>query len=159
MQEGRQDIEKLLQEGKSLQIKPKGYSMYPVLVPGRDEAVIEPVKPSKIKRADVVLYRRDCQDGGILVLHRVWKHTKEGFFLVGDNQWEIEGPLRDEQIKGIMVGIVRNGSFVSVKHPLYRFLTGGWLLLRPFRPVITRTAAAGKRLSKKVFKGREQKDK
>lgn len=159
MQDMRQDIEKLLQEGKSLQIKPQGYSMYPVLVPGRDEAVIEPVDPSRLKRADVVLYRRDSHVGGILVLHRIWKATKEGVFLVGDNQWEIEGPLRKDQIKGIMVGIVRNGSFFSVKHPLYRFLTGGWLLLRPFRPVITRTAAAGKRLAKKVFKGREQKEK
>ena len=29
------DIVKLLEEGKTIQIKPQGYSMYPMLLPGR----------------------------------------------------------------------------------------------------------------------------
>ena len=28
------DIEKLLEQGKRLRIKPRGYSMYPLIVPG-----------------------------------------------------------------------------------------------------------------------------
>ena len=35
------DIEQLLAEGKTIRIKPQGYSMYPLFVPGRDEASIE----------------------------------------------------------------------------------------------------------------------
>ena len=73
--EYRQDIEQLLQEGRNINIKPQGYSMYPVLVPDRDEAIIEPLEDRKLKRGDVVLYRRDknVENGGILVLHRIWK--------------------------------------------------------------------------------------
>lgn len=76
------DIEQLLATGHPIRIKPQGYSMYPLFIPGRDEAVIEPVTPDKLHRNDVALYRRDR---GILVLHRICRITKEGFYLVGDN--------------------------------------------------------------------------
>ena len=143
----RQDIEKLLQEGKNIQIKPQGYSMYPVLVPGRDEAVIEPIGKRRLRRGDVVLYRRDPEvTGGILVLHRIWKCKQDGYYLVGDNQKEIEGPLRAEQVKGIMVGLVRKGKYISVKNIFYCIATRGWLLLRPMRPGISKVTAFLKRL-------------
>ncbi len=146
----KQDIEKLLQEGNNIQIKPQGYSMYPVLVPGRDEAIIEPVGARKLRRGDVVLYRRDPEvTGGILVLHRIWKCKEAGYYMVGDNQTEIEGPLREEQIKGIMVGLVRKGKYISVRNVPYRISTGGWLLLRPMRPKISKAAAYIKKLMKK----------
>ena len=148
MLQERMDIEKLLREGKNICIKPQGYSMYPVLVPGRDEAVIEPVDAERVRRGDVVLYRRDKEEehGGILVLHRIWKVKPEGFYLVGDNQKEIEGPLRAEQIKGILVGMNRKGKYVPVNHPMYRFMTGVWLWMRPIRPVISKMVAAIKRV-------------
>jgi len=141
MQE-KQDIEKLLAEGKLIQVKPQGYSMYPLFVPGRDEAVIAPAPIERIRRGDVVLYRRE---GSILVLHRVWKRKGNCFYFVGDNQSEVEGPLKPEQIKGLLVGIIRKGRRFSVKNPAYRFLAGIWLILRPVRPVISRWAAAGKK--------------
>lgn len=145
----KQDIEKLLQEGKNIQIKHQGYSMYPVLVPGRDEAIIEPVQNKELKRGDVVLYRRDSEvTGGILVLHRIWKRADDGFYMVGDNQKEIEGPLRADQIKGIMAGLIRNGKYISTENLLYRFLTWGWLMLRPVRPGISKGVAVLKRLMK-----------
>lgn len=148
--EKRMDIEKLLQEGNNICIRPKGYSMYPVLVPGRDEAVIEPVETGKLRRGDVVLYRRDPGvTDGILVLHRIWKRAEDGFYLVGDNQTEIEGPLRAEQIKGIMVGMNRKGKYIPVTNPVYRCLTGIWLWMRPLRPMVSKTVAAVKRCGKK----------
>ena len=142
-----QDIELLLQQGNSIQIKPRGYSMYPVLIPGRDEAVIEPIENKKPKRGDVVLYRRTAENSGhILVLHRIWKIKEAGFYLVGDNQKEIEGPLEECQIKGIMVGFYRKGKYISSSNIVYRLLTGGWLWLRPVRPYIAGVMARMKRL-------------
>lgn len=137
-----QDIEKLLEEGRAVQIKPNGYSMYPLFVPGRDEAVIAPADAGKLKRGDVALYRRD---GSILVLHRIWKRKGDQFYMVGDNQSEIEGPLRGGQIRGELVEIIRSGKRFSVKNPIYRLLSGFWLFLRPFRPVISKAAAKGKK--------------
>ncbi len=136
-------IEGLLTEGKVIQVRPRGYSMYPLFVPGRDEALIAPVEVDKLKRGDVVLYRRAK---GVLVLHRIWKRDGECFYLVGDNQREIEGPLGAEQMKGILIMVIRKGRPFSVRHPLYRFCSGMWLFLRPFRPMLSHGAAAWKRL-------------
>lgn len=131
------DLEQLLLEGKTIRIKPRGYSMYPLFVPGRDEAWIEKVSPEVLRWGEVVLYRREK---GILVLHRIWKMNESGFYMVGDNQTEIEGPLRPNQIKGRLTGITRNGNYISVRNPVYRMLTGIWLFLRPFRPVLSKVA-------------------
>lgn len=125
------DIEQLLADGKTIKIKPQGYSMYPLFVSGRDEACIECTNFSSLKRGDVILYRRD---NGVLVLHRIWKITENSFYMVGDNQTDIEGPLRADQFRGKLVGIVRNKDFIDVKNPLYRLLSSLWLSLRPIRP-------------------------
>lgn len=145
--QARVDIEQLLRDGKNISIKPQGYSMYPVLVPGRDEVIIEPVAGRTLRRGDVVLYRRDkeAENGGILVLHRIWKVKPEGFYLVGDNQKNIEGPLRKDQMKGIMAGMNRKGKYVPITHPGYRIFAMLWLWLRPVRPYISKIAAAIKR--------------
>lgn len=163
MQKYKQDIEQLLAEGNIIQIKPKGYSMYPLLVPGRDEAIVAPVGDKSsvkvegdtavrmytdadgLKRGDVVLYRRDQ---GILVLHRIWKRRGDKFYLVGDNQKELEGPLRPDQMRGVMVGFVRKGKKISVKNPVYRVLCGIWLVMRPVRPVVSKAVARVKGIGK-----------
>lgn len=139
----KQSIEGLLAQGRVIQFKPQGYSMYPLFVPGRDEAVVAPADPGRLKRGDVVLYRRD---GDILVIHRIWKRRGEKFYLVGDNQREVEGPLRPDQMKGVLVGIVRNGRRFSVENVLYRFLAAVWLWLRPVRPFLSHMLARWKRL-------------
>ncbi len=128
------DIEKLLEDGNVIQIKPQGWSMYPLMINGRDSAIIEPLGDTDLKRGDVVLYRRK---NGVLVLHRIWKCKTEGIYLVGDNQDEIEGPLHRSQMKGRMIAVVRKGKKVSVKHPLYVLYARIWLFLRPCRPWIS----------------------
>lgn len=127
------DIEELLAEGKCIQIKLQGYSMYPLFVPGRDEVIIERCDPAGVRRGDVLLYRRDS---GILVLHRLYRRTREGFFMVGDNQKEVEGPLAAHQFKGKMTAFIRKGKKISVRNPLYVAVSRLWLLLRPVRPLI-----------------------
>lgn len=129
----RIDIEALLRQGRTLQIMPQGFSMYPLLYPGRDEVILRAADPEELKRGDVVLYRRE---GSILVLHRILRKRAEGFYMVGDNQTEVEGPVSAEQIRGVMTGFIRKGRAVSVNNPAYRAVSGIWLLLRPFRRCI-----------------------
>ena len=122
------DIEQLLKDGSSIRLKPQGYSMYPLFHPGRDEAVIEAYPIHLLRRGDIILYRREQ---GILVLHRICRITSDGFYLVGDNQTEIEGPLRP----------------FSVSHPVYRMLSSLWLFLRPIRPFFWRIMALFRKIS------------
>lgn len=146
MEQNKVDIERLLEDGQRIQIKPQGYSMYPMFVPDRDEAVIDRAEPARLKKGDVVLYRRD---GGILVLHRICKIRGNDFYMVGDNQKEVEGPLRADQLKGVLIGFIRNGKYCSAKNPVYRAASRLWLFLRPLRPALSGSAAAIKRLFKR----------
>lgn len=155
MGEHNHNIEQLLKEGKTVQVKPKGYSMYPFIVPGQDEAVVEPVRNVRLKRGDVVLYRR--AETGILVLHRIMKCNDGGIYLVGDNQTEVEGPLMPDAVKGIMVGLYKKGRFVSVHNPVYRLMSFSWLVLRPFRPGISRVLSAIKKALSRGKKGNKNK--
>ena len=130
MESNKKSIEKLLAEGKVLRIKPEGYSMYPMFVPGRDEAVIKVAKPGSVRRGDVVLYRRK---NGILVLHRLKHRGKDGFYMLGDNQVKTEGPLKEKQIIGVLDGFIRNGKYINTNNILYKILSGIWLFMRPVR--------------------------
>ena len=133
--ENRVDIEKLLEEQNIVCTKVRGYSIYPFLLPGRDEVYVEKAKIEELKRGDVVLYRREH---GILVLHRIWKRKGMAFYLVGDNQSEVEGPLDAQQMKGKMIAFTKNGKKSSVENISYRMISRIWLFLRPFRPMISK---------------------
>ncbi len=132
------DILELLKEGKTIQLKPQGYSMHPLFVPGRDEAVLRPVRNEDIRRGEVLLFRGDRD---LLTLHRVWKVKKDGVYFVGDNQVKVEGPIQREQIYAVMCGFIRNGREHDTKELPYRMIAGIWLFLRPVRYVISKPIA------------------
>lgn len=129
------DLEQLLEEGNRIRVKPQGYSMYPLLVPGRDEVVIEREDPCGLRRGDIVLFRRE---GSILVLHRICHRRGDDFFMVGDNQKQVEGPIRITQIKGKVTTVIRDGRTISVENRLYRMYSCIWLWLRPLRPMLSK---------------------
>lgn len=132
-------VDELLKQGKPVQFNPQGYSMYPVIVPERDSVVVVPIKPEKLKRGDVALYRRHTADGnGKLVLHRVWKHNRSGVYMIGDNEHIVEGPLKEEQFFGVMEELIRKNRHISTHNFVYVVLTRIWLFIRPLRPVISK---------------------
>ncbi|MCR5848941.1 MAG: S24/S26 family peptidase [Lachnospiraceae bacterium] len=127
-------IEELLSENKSVQLHPIGYSMYPLIVPERDEVIISPLRNHKIRRGDVLLYKRKS---GKFVLHRVYKIRGDSLFFVGDNESEIEGPLNISQVYGIMSSFYHNGRLYRSKNPFYIISYNVWLFLLPFRKPIS----------------------
>lgn len=144
---GQLKMEDALAKHDTIMIEPKGYSMYPLFVPGRDKAVITAIGQRKGKRGDVLLFRRD---DGLLVLHRVCRVKPDGYYMLGDNQEKVEGPIAKEQVVGILVQIIRKGRPVSTRNVLYRFCATVWLFLRPVRPLIKKTVAKVKKISKRT---------
>lgn len=124
------EIEVLLERGETVQLQTNGNSMYPLLIPNRDWVRIRKTDIGELKRGDVILYRRK---DSILVLHRIWKRRGDDFYLLGDNQTEVEGPLKKEQIRGKMVGLIRKGREISIDSPVYRIYSRLWLCSRPLR--------------------------
>ncbi len=121
----------LTQEGKRVCTVVSGGSMLPFLSGGRDSVYLE--KPAeKLRKGDVVLFRRD---NGDYVLHRI-KAIKDGsFYLVGDRQYAVEGPVKAEQIQAVAVGAKRRGRELTQKSPVWIFYSKIWInmvCLRPF---------------------------
>ena len=132
------DVVALLKEGKTIQLKPQGYSMYPLFVPERDEAILRPVSDEDFKRGQVLLYRGTK---GVLTLHRLWKVTSQGYYFVGDNQVEVEGPISKDQIYGTLCGYVRKGKEHNADEVFYTVISRVWLFLRPIRFLISKPIA------------------
>ena len=106
----------LLSDNKSVRLHPQGYSMYPLIVPGRDEVVISPIRDHKIHRGDVLLYRRKNDR---LILHRVYKVKDDKVFFVGDNESVVEGPLEVSQVHGIMAAFYHKGKKIKTSNIFY----------------------------------------
>lgn len=145
-EEGKKDIEATLKNGGPVTFSPIGHSMHPLIWPDRDFAVVEPADPQKLKRGDVALYR--SAKYGRLVIHRVWKHKKDGIYMVGDNQTEIEGPVSEACFSGKMTYLVRKTKLISCRNFFYVVSVRLWLFLRPFRRKLMRFAEICKNLIK-----------
>ena len=148
----KKNPETLLRSGRTIEMSPRGWSMYPLIVPGRDKAVIAPAEGKKLKKLDIALFRRE---GSILVIHRIAavRIKKDGsrvYFFVGDNQKELEGPIKEESICGVVTGIVRKGKRMSVDGPLYRASVSVWMFLRPVRPQISHFIAGLKKPGRQI---------
>ena len=140
---GKKDIEKLLAEGENVQAPVNGYSMSPLLTPGRDFVLLTPYTGQQLKKHDVILFRR-INDR--LILHRIHKINDDRVYCIGDNQVQIEGPLELDQIKGVAYGFIRNGKTISTDSISYRLSSFLWTLTRPVRPLIHKTVSTYKKL-------------
>ncbi|MBR5177779.1 MAG: S26 family signal peptidase [Lachnospiraceae bacterium] len=147
MQE-KTNLEKLLRAGTPVGFYPQGTSMYPTIVPGRDNVIVEPLADTIPKRGDVLLFRRPDNAPvypGKLILHRVWKVKNDGIYMVGDNEKMVEGPLPIECFIGIMTELNRKGKKINVTGLFYRILTKSWLFIRPIRFVVAKPLKIFKR--------------
>ena len=95
----------------------KGVSMMPLLRENRDVMIIEKCE-GRLKKYDVPLYKR----GDDYVVHRIIKVRADSYDIIGDNCINIERGIKDEQIIGVLTGVIRDGktiSFDSFKYKAY----------------------------------------
>ena len=126
------ELIKDMEKGMEVKLSPNGGSMLPFIVGGRDEVFL--VLPDRLKRGDVVLYRRNTGKYVLHRIHHIHKKEREQFYLIGDSQVEIEGPLEREQMIGVAESFIRKGKHFSKNHIGYRIWYKMWLFMRPLRP-------------------------
>ncbi len=108
-----------------------GVSMQPMLYNHRDTVTI--VRPKlPLKKYDLPLFK---MDDNTFVLHRVININPDGTYECrGDNRWESEDNIRDDQIIGVVKSFNRNGKQIDVDKSLgYWFYTRTWKILHPFK--------------------------
>ena len=121
----------LAEQGERVCTVVSGSSMVPFLASGRDYAYLEKLKRDP-KKGDVVLFRRR---NGDFVLHRIKKVKNSQYYMIGDRQYAVEGPVEKEQICALLTGIRRKGKEISEKSIFWFFFRKIWnntVFLRPF---------------------------
>lgn len=117
-----------LAAGQTIRFSPQGVSMLPMLRQGVDSVVLSPL-PDQLRKYDVPLYQRD---NGKYILHRIIA-VGETYTCIGDNQFDLEHGVRQDQMIALVTGFYRGDKFHSVTEPGYRLYCRFWHYSRPVR--------------------------
>ena len=102
-----------------------GTSMMPLLKEGRDRVELKPYSHERLKKGDVVLYKKN---EGTLVLHRIIKTENGEFFTVlGDHQFNNDERVNNNQIIAVACCFFIKGRYVNEKTRWYRLYKKIWL--------------------------------
>lgn len=124
-------LKEMLAEGREIKMTVTGNSMYPLLRDRQDSVLL--AKNKQPKKYDVALFVRT---NGEAVLHRIIKCGPDGFIMLGDNQYEQEGPILPSQVVAVAKGFYRGERFISLKTWWYRCYTFIWSNVGAFRKVL-----------------------
>ncbi len=121
----------VLESGGEFRMYPRGTSMLPLLVQGRDSVVL--VRPERSpEKGDIAFYLRE---GGAYVLHRIVGREGDLYTMCGDNQLQREQGIRREQIIAVVDRVYRGQRCIRRDHVPYRiycFLWRSFLIRRIF---------------------------
>ncbi|MEE5991941.1 MAG: S24/S26 family peptidase [Oscillospiraceae bacterium] len=127
---GKAQLKQLEEHGFYIS-SPKGISMRPMIMEGKDAVVIKKIETPPI-RYDLVMYVRPNMQG---VIHRVIHVREDEYIICGDNCWQFEH-VKPEQIKGIVTEYCHNGKWKPVTNFKYQVYVHLWVdLLFLKRPV------------------------
>ncbi len=125
-----------------------GTSMMPLLREGRDVMIIErPV--GRLKKYDVPLYIRP---DGLYVLHRILKVRENDYVICGDHCIKKEYGITDDDIVGVLTGVIRDGKTISMDSPKYKLYYHLWCDFFYIRVFLLRA----KSLLRRIFKKRRE---
>lgn len=122
-------LKEQVNNGQTASMIISGGSMSPFLEHGRDVIYFE--KPDKpLKKGDIIFFQRDS---GQYVVHRLIKKDDKGYYFIGDNQTETEGPIAKENIFAIVTRAKRKGRNVGPKSFWWFFFAHIWINMIPLR--------------------------
>ena len=128
------NIERSIKELGYAVVPITGTSMLPLLKEGRDLVELEPCSQERLKKGNVVLYKKN---DGTLVLHRIIKTENGEFFTVlGDHQFKNAERVNKNQIIAVACGFFIKGRYVNEKTRWYRLYKKIWLCNLNVRRII-----------------------
>ena len=123
------NLKQLIEDGHEVVLTVAGWSMEPFLRNAQDRVLLtRPVGGPK--PGDIVFYQRKT---GQYVLHRVYKKKQDGWYLMGDHQLDLEGPIERDAIFATVTEVERDGRWVSVEALPWKTASGLWRILYPAR--------------------------
>jgi len=122
--------QELFKNQNNVKISVTGKSMHPFLHDAVNKIEFSPGNFQTIKPSDIVLVKRT---NGQYVIHRVIRKEEDCFFINGDAQQWIEGPLNPEQVVACAKSVFRRDKWIPCENFWWRFLSKIWFLLLPYR--------------------------
>ena len=127
-------LRELVEEGREVSLLVSGSSMSPFLAHQRDYIYFK--KPDReLKKGNMVFYQRRS---GQFVMHRIWKVKADKYYMVGDAQREIEGPLDRDQIFALITKVQRKGKWIQPGDFWWEFFEKVWINIVPVRRVFVK---------------------
>lgn len=127
-------LKELVEDGKEVSMLISGSSMAPFLIHERDSICFK--KPDReLKKGDMVFYQRAT---GQYVMHRICKIKPEGYYMIGDAQKEIEGPLERGQIFALITKVRRKGKWMGPGDFWWDFFERVWIRIIPIRRFVVK---------------------
>lgn len=115
-------LKEMVEQGMEVSMTIFGTSMEPFLIDKRDKIYFRKTE-DPIKKGDMVFYQRKT---GEYVMHRVLKVRKQQYYLAGDHQTFLEGPIEAQQIFAKVISVERAGVWLTEKDRLWKFYAGWW---------------------------------
>lgn len=135
------DVEHIIGEGGSVQLRVKGGSMRPFLRDGRDTVTLVAADTANLRKGMVVLFRH----GGRHVLHRIRRIDGDRLTIKGDGNYRMTEMSRRGNVAAVAVSIERNSKTVDYGSTKWKWLSFGSLTLKSLRtPYLTLRRAGGK---------------
>lgn len=126
-------LKQLVEEGETVSMRIVGSSMSPFLIHDRDLITFK-APEKELKKGDMVFFQRKS---GQYVMHRIYAVKPDGYYMVGDAQTEIEGPISREQIFAVIIKVRRKGKWMEPGDFWWNFFERIWINIIPFRKVVT----------------------
>lgn len=141
-------INRILSNGHTARITVTGQSMLPFLRDCEDSVGLVSEAYQSICKGDIVLVLRD---NGDYILHRVIKKYTETFYIIGDGQVTVEGPLKPNQLIAKVCTVWRRNHRIDCSGMLWVLLSKIWLNSLPLRRITVKTKILMTAILRKMF--------
>ena len=122
------EIGKIIQDGTDVIFKPKGMSMLPFIIGGKDRVLLR--KVDVITPGDIVLAE---VSGNKFVLHRVESITGDTIVLMGDGNVRGREKCKEKDILAVAVKIIKDKREIDCRSARHQYQARLWRSLLPTR--------------------------
>lgn len=130
-------VETEIAQGRTVQFRLKGVSMFPLIRGGKDDVVLRPCSAEELRPMDVVLFKYK----GKHLLHRIIRREGDRLLIQGDGSYVAQEQCSVDAVIGKVQAIVRpSGKAVSVESWQWRLPSFVWrklgVLRNPFLRIL-----------------------
>lgn len=127
-------LKEMVDQGMEVSMTVSGTSMEPFLIHNQDRIYFQKPK-GPIKKGDMVFFQRKT---GEYVMHRIMRVRDHRYYLAGDHQTFLEGPIEESRIFAKVVSVERAGVWLSEDDCVWRFYAVWWRRLFWVRKVVNK---------------------